>query len=85
MKLYAVKDKACGIVHVFTANNDFGAMRSMAMLMDNDPMSTIAKYASDFDLLNLGELNSDTGEINQEKVTFVCNMSDLKRKDEKND
>lgn len=81
MKIYALKDKACGIMHVFTTNNDIAAKRAMAETMEGNKGDLIYRYSEDFDLLDLGEMDPNTGVIEQKKVNFVANLSDLKRKD----
>lgn len=80
-QIYALKDKACGIIHVFTANNDIAAKRAMGEMMARAPQDLTARYSDDFDLLNLGEMDTDTGNLKQEKVSFVANLTELKRKD----
>lgn len=81
MNLYALKDKACGIIHVFTANNDIAGKRAMAEVMERNPGELIYRYSDDFDLLKLGEMDSNTGEMSETKVKFICNMTELKRND----
>lgn len=79
MNIYALKDKACGIIHTFIANNDIAAKRSMAEFMERNKEDLLYKYAEDFDLLKLAEMDSDTGNITENKNEFICNMSNLKR------
>lgn len=81
MKIYALKDKACGIIHVFTATNDIASKRAMSEMMMRAPDELPSRYSDDFDLLNLGELDTDTGVITQPKVNYVANLTELKRKD----
>lgn len=81
MKIYALKDKACGIIHVFTATNDIAAKRAMAEMMLQAPDELPSRYSDDFDLLGLGTLDTDTGTIEQPKVEFIANLTELKRKD----
>lgn len=81
MKIYALKDKACGIIHVFTAANDIAAKRAMAEMMLRAPDELPSRYSDDFDLLGLGALDTDTGTIEQPKVEFIANLTELKRKD----
>lgn len=79
MHLYALKDKACGIVHVFTANNEVAAKRTMAETMERNPNELIYRYSEDFDLLKIAEMDSDTGAITETETKFVCNLTSLKR------
>lgn len=83
MNIYGLRDKACGIIHVFITANDTGAKRTVAEMMNRNPNDLLARYAEDFDLYMIANIDSDTGDVKNDKKEFVANLKDLKR-DEKN-
>ncbi|QXN75192.1 nonstructural protein [Microvirus mar39] len=87
MNIYSIKDKAIGFDGIFTANNDFHALRMANDTVNapeqlNQPMTLIQKHPEDYDLYCLGKLNTDTGEITPE-TRFMQNLLDLKKVDKK--
>ncbi|AXH74027.1 MAG: nonstructural protein [Microvirus sp.] len=61
-KLYAVKDKKEGIMEVFIQPNDLVAMRNFSQIA-KDKNVMVGKFPEDFQLLKLGEIASESGEL----------------------
>lgn len=62
-KLYSVYDKkAQSTLQVFELPNDLVAIRDFSQICTNKE-SQIAKFAEDYSLMCLGELNTETGVI----------------------
>lgn len=83
MNIYGLRDKACGIMHVFIAANETAAKRAMSEAMLRNQGELIYRYAEDFDLYKICEIDTETGDMKNDKKEFVVNLKDLK-KDEKN-
>lgn len=69
MNIYSIKDTKVGFTSVFTAPNNFVAIRMFADTA-KDGQSLIAMHPEDFELYNLGKLNDESGQIEPE-VTYL--------------
>lgn len=77
-KLYAIKDKAIGFVHVFTTSNDYSALRMFNDTVNNPNPTNISEHPEDFSLFSLGTFDDETGNITPE-VKFVEEAVVLKK------
>lgn len=69
MKIYSIKDTKIGFMQTFTANNKAVALRMFADTC-NDENTVLAKHPEDYELYELGDFDTDTGNI-EPKLLFL--------------
>ena len=67
--IYSIKDTKIGFSTIFTAPNNFVAIRMFADTCEQSD-TLFAKHPEDFEIYKLGELNDESGEIKPE-VTYL--------------
>lgn len=77
MNIYSIKDTKIGFTTVFTAPNNFVAIRLFADSCA-DEKSMLATHAEDFELYTLGKLNDESGIIEPE-VTYLERATTFKK------
>lgn len=77
-KIYTIYDKKTQSFSstIFTTVNDSSAVRIMSMTVSRDEM--LFKYAEDFDLYMIGQLDHETGKITSNKPDFIINVSAIR-------
>jgi len=80
LRIYGVYDKmASGFEQFFYEKTDNLARRVMSEIVA-DPRSKLNKYASDYQLFVLGEIDQASGEVLPLKPCFLSNASEFLQK-----
>lgn len=78
--IYSVRDSLTGFKTITIGDNDAESMRGFAHACYSQD-SLMNSHPNDYTLYRIGELNTDTGEIEPCVPEHICSATDFVRKD----
>lgn len=79
LKMFAVKDTVQGeMMNPFLLKNKEDAIRTFEICVNAGKDSNICHFYKDMQLYEVGEYDTNTGEIKSE-INFICNGVDVKK------